>query len=87
MVDYDGSLKVYFASYPKNERFSNPDGPPGFLAAELTTGGATAGHFGQAKVLLPLNMTSTVALILRGEWLKHPSQKALIAGLALSLYP
>ncbi len=87
LVDYYGCLNIYFGNYHDNERFSNPDGPPGFLAAELRAGGSAAGHFGQAKVLLPLNMTTTVAVILRGEWFETPSQKALVAGLELSVYP
>jgi hypothetical protein len=87
LIDYYGRVNVYFASYSESSRFSNPDGPPGYLALGLTGGGSSAGHMGEARVLLPLNRSTTVAVVGWGEWFDDPSQKALSAGFELSVYP
>ena len=82
-----GRINVYFADYGWNQRFINPDGPAGYLALVLQGGGSSFGYFGQGKVLLPLNIATTVAIVGRAEWLDDPSQKSLSAGFELTIYP
>lgn len=85
--NFFGFLNWYSSNYLPNEPFSNPDGPVGFLAAQLRAGGSSDGTFGELRVLFPINPRTTVSGFVRGTRVTEPYERTLTFGASYALYP
>lgn len=85
-ISFYGVASAYFAEYPSDSAWANPDGPAGFPALRFLAG-ANGGNFGaEVQLLAPLQADLTLAAALRTERLHDPDRTAYSIELALFWY-
>jgi len=77
----------YLSEYPSDSSYVNPDGPIGFPAIQISSGGSANGLFGELAIVFPIKQTLTLRSLLRMERTDDPYQRSLAAGVGLAFYP